>query len=112
MKRFLKRLRARFPERLPQGRQEFERWSDDILDLYNLPNNTSTKFALAVSILHAPATDAYKPKFYYGRLMMKGAANEVAGAVMQELKTKQAEATALAQKAEASNEQLQSQTVN
>lgn len=106
MKRLLRKVAAQCPTRLPQGMAEFERWSDDILDLYGMPNNDSTKFALAVSIQHLDSTVSAKPKAFFGRLLQKGAANQIAYAVMQDLKQKQqaaaeAEKLAAQQKAEA-----------
>ncbi len=88
---FWNKIKNKFKTKLPQGREEFEAWSNDILNTYDLPNNRSTKFALATSILHAPPTAVFEKKEHYGKLMMKGAANEVAAAVMQELKKQQQE---------------------
>jgi hypothetical protein len=87
----IRRLLALIPTKLPTGMTEFEEWSDDVLDLYNMPNNDSTKFALATSIMHLSATDAFKPKEYFGRILLKGAATQIAYAKMQEAKTRQEE---------------------
>lgn len=86
----LKRLLAHLPSKLPQGLTDFETWATDIIETYGMPNNDSVKFALAVQILHLPATAAYKPKAYFGHTLIKGAASQVAGQVMQDLKAKQA----------------------
>lgn len=103
--KLLKRLRALLPSKLPQGMSEFDAWADDILDIYNLPNNDSTKFALATAIMHIGATECYKPKEYFGRTLLKGAATQIAYAKMNEMKERQAvrakeEAEAAARKAE------------
>lgn len=90
MTKSLRKLLAFLPCKLPQGIQEFESWSNDILDLYDMPNNDSTKFALAVAVMHLDATSAYKPKHYFGKILLKGAATQVVHAVMQDLKEKQA----------------------
>lgn len=105
MKRFFKRLLANVPSKLPQGLQEFTAWSDDIIDTYQMPNNDSIKFAIAVAILHLKADDAYKPKAYFGKILVKGAASQVAGSIMHECKTRQetlakAEAAAAQKQAE------------
>jgi hypothetical protein len=89
MRKFLLRLMAYLPSKLPQGKAEFETWSDSIIETFGMPNNDSVKFALAVSILHLDSTSAYKPKIYFGKTLIKGAASQVAGAVMQDLKEKQ-----------------------
>lgn len=85
----LKRLLARIPTRLPQGVTEFEKWSDDIIDLYDMPNNDSIKFALAVSIMHLKPTESHVPKSYFGATLQKGASTQVAHQVMQDCKTRQ-----------------------
>lgn len=99
MKRSIKRLLANFPTKLPQGVSEFETWSDDILDIYQMPNNDSLKFALAVSILHLKSTDAYMPKSFFGKTLIKGAASQVAGSIMQECKARQEAAAKAEQQA-------------
>lgn len=71
---------------LPQGLTEFHTWSDDIIDLYDLPNNDTVKFALATAILHAAPDAAVESKEWYGLRMQKGASNEIAAAVMHEIK--------------------------
>lgn len=108
MRNLLLRLLAYLPSKLPQGKTEFETWSDSIIETYQMPNNDSVKFALAVAILHLDSTSAFKPKHYFGKTLIKGAASQVAGAVMQELKEKQQalakaeqEAAAAAKQAEA-----------
>lgn len=77
---------------LPQGRAEFDVWADDIISTYKMPNNDSIKFALAVAITHLDPTKDRMPKEYFGRLLRKGAATQVAFAVMDELKVKQQKA--------------------
>lgn len=81
---------AKTPTKLPQGLTEFKSWADDILDLYGLPNNDSTHFALATTIMHLPADKGYMPKEYFGMTLIKGAATQVAYQVMQDCKERQA----------------------
>src|ERR1700677_1754501 len=90
LKPFAQRLLSHLPSKLPQGMTEFETWSNSILSAYEMPNNDSTKFALAAAIFHVDSTAAYKPKAYFGRILLKGAASQVAGQVIQDLKAKQA----------------------
>lgn len=116
MKRAIKRLLAQIPTKLPQGIQAFEVWSNDIIDTYEMPNNDSIKFALATAVMHSTNGRGYIPKAYFGNVLLKGAANQVAYALMQDLKNKQealakaeqekqqAEATASIQDVTASNE--------
>lgn len=87
----IKQILAHLPSKLPQGKSEFDVWADDIIETYNMPNNDSIKFALATAVMHLSATDAFKPKAYFGRILIKGASNQVVYAIMQELKVKQEE---------------------
>jgi len=89
LKRLARRLKALFPSLLPQGVSDFDSWANDILDIYQMPNNDSTKFALAVMITHLPPTQAYKPKHYFGMTLLKGASTQIAFAVMDTVKNKQ-----------------------
>lgn len=91
LKKLARRVKALLPSKLPQGMTEFDQWSDDVLDIYNMPNNDSTKFSLAVMITHLAPTEAYKPKHYFGLTLVKSASVQVAFAVMDQLKKKQAE---------------------
>src|SRR5665213_3402859 len=91
VKRALLRLRALFPSRLPVGMEEHKAWADSLIFIYDIPDNDSVRFAIAVAILHSGEATFYRSIEYFGRMMLKGAANEVAGAVVQELKTKQQE---------------------
>ncbi len=76
-------------EKLPIGIAEFHAWADDILDTYDMPNNDSTKFALATAIMHAKNGQGYFSRDFFGQVLIKGAANQIAHAVMTELKEKQ-----------------------
>jgi len=88
-KQLIQYLLAFIPTTLPQGMTEFEIWSDNILNLYKLPNNESTKFALATMILHLPSGKSKVSKRHFGESLKKASANEIAAAVMQNLKAKQ-----------------------
>lgn len=110
MKSFLQHLLAHIPTKLPQGISEFNTWASSIISLYGMPDNDSVRFALAVSIMHLPSTAAYKPKAYFGYTLIKGAASQVAGGVMQDLKEKQAAEQKAYQEAEAAKLAAASQT--
>lgn len=79
------------PTPLPTGATEFEKWSTDILGQAKCPDNDSTRFALAVMVLHCNSTEATKPKRYFVRCLNKAAANELANDVAQGFKKKQME---------------------
>lgn len=94
-------LLAYIPTRLPLGMTEFETWAKSVLVLSNLPDNDSTRFALASTVPHQKAENFYVAKIKFVRLLQKSAANQVAGGVMHDLKTKQQAALEAAKQAEA-----------
>lgn len=79
----LKEMRA-----LPLGRSEFDAWSDRIITLAQIPGATyeSQKFALAEMVLHIKPTQSFESYGCFVHQLRKGAANQVAHAVFQELK--------------------------
>lgn len=89
LKRAIYQLLAFFPTALPFGVHEFEVWASKIIFTYDLPDNDSSRWALATMILHSGATEATKPNRYFGRCARKGGANEVANYTMVTLKNKQ-----------------------
>lgn len=97
MSKFIQRVLALFPSALPLGVTAFETWSKSIIDTYSLPDNDSTRFALATMILHADAGGYHKPKRYFARMVLKSMSNQIAGQVMQDLKKKQADEWAAAE---------------
>lgn len=74
---------------LPRGMAEFHTWADDLIALAGVPNNDSVKFALAVSITHLGPTESHKTKKHFIDVLQKGAATQIAFAIMDELKSKQ-----------------------
>ena len=87
----IKQLLSFIPRPLPKGRQEFEKWADEIIALSGLPNNASMKFTLAVNVLHLDSTTDKKPYRFFVKQLNKGAANQVVSVMIQELKEKQQE---------------------
>lgn len=104
-KRFFKKILARLPTKLPLGAQEFNEWASDIIFTFNLPDNDSTKWTLAVMSLHLDNSAVLKvgtvvasmPKAYFGVLVTKAMCNQVASQVIQDLKNKQADEAKKAQ---------------
>jgi hypothetical protein len=85
----VRKLSFYFKTPLPIGMAEFDEWADSILNTYGYPNNDSTRFALAAMIMHLGQTEGYKPKRFFVLCLRKGAASQVAGATIQNLKAKQ-----------------------
>jgi hypothetical protein len=90
------------PRPLPVGLTEFHRWADEIIALAgNFADEDSMKFALCTMLIHANNDAGALPLEYFVLRLRKSAANQVASQVLQDIKTKQAEATAARQQAEA-----------
>ena len=86
----IKQVAAFFPTRLPTGATEFAQWSDSIYELYAKDVKTTEvddfRFALAGAVMHLGATESSKPKRFFGKLLHKGAASQVAYFIMKEIK--------------------------
>lgn len=95
IKKVLSHLLSYLPTALPVGMTEFNNWSDSILAMSKVPDNDSTRFAVAVMIMHLNATEDRKAKRYFVRALNKSAANECANSVAVALKEKQRAAQVL-----------------
>ena len=77
---------------LPLGKQEFDdfvaRIKSSIPPLQGLTDE-SLRFTLATMILRLGPQDSHKDDLYFAKSIMKAGANEVAAAVIQELKSSQ-----------------------
>jgi len=92
---------AFIPSPLPIGMTEFDVWAKSVLSLTKLPDNDSTRFTLASMIPHQKVDRFYISKITFANMINKAAANQIGGAVMQELKAKQLVAIEAAKQAEA-----------
>jgi thiamine pyrophosphate-dependent acetolactate synthase large subunit-like protein len=113
MKLLVKRLLSYLPTKLPVGLTEFHAWADSIIELSGkYADEDSLKFALASMILHIDAKVASISKNYFVNNLRKVAANQVAGQVFQDIKTKQQEAQKAAEQkpAEATASQTAAQS--
>lgn len=94
----LERVKGYFPSPLPIGVTEHNQWADSIIRIYDLPNNDSFRFTIATMILEIKKDRDKVPKNYLKKCILKAAANQVASAIMYELREKHkrevAEATA------------------
>lgn len=88
-------FRSFLPTKLPVGTTEFENWVDSIIALSgSYADRDSMKFAIASMLIHADARHGALSKQYFVTRLRKSAANQIASQVFQDLKQKQAEATA------------------
>lgn len=95
IKQTIARLLAYLPEPLPVGMSEFNAWSDAIIELSGeYADKDSMRFAIASILIHADSKIGSLSKHYFIVRLRKSAANQIASQVFQDIKTKQAEATA------------------
>jgi hypothetical protein len=73
---------------LPMGVQEFHEWADRIISGACIPGATpeSQKFALAEMIMHLKPTQDHCDDAHFIHTLRKGAVNEVAWAMMKEIR--------------------------
>lgn len=75
------------PRPLPMGVQEFHEWSDRIISGALVPaERQSQKFALAEMIMHLKPTQDFCDDSYFIHCLRKGAVNQVAFAMMEEIR--------------------------
>jgi hypothetical protein len=72
-------------ETAPSTLEEFYAWVDDVIDLTRLPNNDSMKFAVSTIVLEAKELLTKKNA---ALRLEKGAQNQFASFVFQDIKTK------------------------
>lgn len=77
------------PTPLPLGMAEFDVWAGEVISLTKLPDNASTRFALASCIPHQSGERYRTPKAKFATLLQKAASNQIALGYMQEAKAKQ-----------------------
>ncbi len=75
------------PQPLPMGMTEFQAWSDRIISKALVTADVrSQKFALANMIKGVSHTESFKPDAYFIHQLRKVASNQVAQAVIDEIK--------------------------
>jgi hypothetical protein len=103
--RFFKQVTAFLPTPLPKGMTAFDSWATEVLSLVGegIPDNDSTRWALAASVINLPSTTDSKPKMFFVRTIRAAAAKQVAAEVFQTLKLKQKAEMEATMKKDASN---------
>lgn len=107
MRKLLEQLLSFVPTPLPTGMTEFKEWQDSILRLSKVPDNDSTRFTIAVMVMHLSPNEDMKPKRYFVKSLNKSAANELANFVCLDLKDKQKARIEAERTAKESNTNLQ-----
>lgn len=97
------------PRPLPMGKTEFHEWSDRIISGALVPADApSLKFALAEMIMHLTPTEDHVPDIAFIKRLRKGACNQVAYAMMEEIRNERKAALA-AQEAEKEEQSAEAQ---
>lgn len=80
------------PRPLPLGRKDFDEWSDRIISGALIPGATvrDQKFALADMLMHLGPTESHKPDAHFIHFLRKVCINQVAHAMLCEIKAEQA----------------------
>jgi hypothetical protein len=95
MKRLLtliKYLRSYFPEKLPVGLTAYNQFTDSIIELAGpYADKDSMRFAISTMIIHLSQDHGSVSKQLFVRRLRKVAANQVASAVINDIKQRQAE---------------------
>ncbi len=78
------------PRPLPMGQKEFVEWSDRIISGALIPTTDKESLVaiLATMVMSLDDTESHKPDAYFIHKLRKAAANEVAHANFQAIKTK------------------------
>ncbi len=110
IRRIFNLVKSFIPTRVPIGTAEFESFAKDIIELSGAPDNDSTRWALGFMVIHGASDQAYKPKRYFVKCLIKTMSNQICSQVVNDLKAKQeAERAAEAAKAaETADEQAKS----
>lgn len=70
--------------------EQFEAFTNDILQTYDLPDEPSYKHAIGATVMHLGPLVTYKPKSYFGKAVTKAMANHAAFEGMQKFKKEEA----------------------
>lgn len=87
------------PRQLPVGLEEFYSWANRIiggLPVLASADKDSQVFALASMIMTLGPQESHKPDIHFLKSLLKGASNQVAYSVIQEIKTRKQSESAVA----------------
>lgn len=77
-KRLVSKLRGFFPEKLPTGIQDYEKFMKSIFEDYSIPEESSYTNAVATMIMHLDPTTDKKSRYYFAKSIRKAQANQIA----------------------------------
>lgn len=94
------------PRPLPMGVTEFHEWSDRIIAGAMVPaDHAGQKYALAEMIMHLKPTQDFCDDAHFIHTLRKGAINQVAYAMMEEIRASRKAALAAQESADIPNEE-------
>lgn len=77
---------SRFSTLLPQTIEDFDKFYQDLVALFKLPDSDDSKEIIATAVLHLDQTTSKKPKIYFARYLQKSLANKAAFDTMKKIK--------------------------
>jgi hypothetical protein len=90
--KMLKKVKFMFPHQLPSmGISELDQFSNEIFEVYDLPDLPSYRNAIASMIMHLGPAVAWKAPIYFAICVRKAMANQIAYEKIQQLKKDEAE---------------------
>lgn len=82
----LKLIGLVYPSEIPVGVPAMEKFSNEVLDLYKIPNLPSYHHAIASMVMHMGPQQTRVRKGFIAKTLHKAMANQVAFSVIQKLK--------------------------
>lgn len=73
-----RRLKAHIPSALPRSKEAFNVWFEELTEVFNLPNGSDYKQAVATCIMHLPELQSHKSMAHFARAIRKSMANQIA----------------------------------
>ncbi len=83
---WLKLVGLIYPSQIPVGVPAMEKFSNDVLDLYKIPNLPSYHHAIASMVMHMGPQQTRVRKGFIAKTLHKAMANQVAFSILQKLK--------------------------
>lgn len=86
IKKFFLKLLAYLPAPLPRSFEDFDKLYTNTIWLYDFPDHSSFKEAIARNIMHFNHTTTFKSKYYFSLAVKNEQARTVAFGILQELR--------------------------
>lgn len=87
IKKFIFKTLAYLPSPLPRSYQDFDKLYEKVIWIYDFPNHSSFKEAIARNIMHFSHTTTHKSKYFFSLAVKNEQARTVAFGILQELRS-------------------------